>query len=54
MIVDPMQVYEAFEVAESKPEIHTIVVDTLTYLMDMYENLYVVGSANTMKALVTH
>ena len=54
VIVDPMQVYEAFEVAESKPEIHTIVVDTLTYLMDMYENLYVVGSANTMKALVTH
>ena len=50
VIVDPMQVYEAFEVAESKPEIHTIVVDTLTYLMDMYENLYVVGSSNTMKA----
>jgi len=32
------------------PEIHTIVIDTLTYMMDMYENNYVLNSANTMKA----
>lgn len=49
-ITDPLQVYQAFEKAETKPEVHTIVVDTLTYLMDMYESLYVVGSANTMQA----
>lgn len=32
------------------PDVHTIVVDTLTYLMDMYESLYVYNSANTQKA----
>lgn len=50
VITDPYQVIEGFEWAESQDNVHTIVVDTLTYLMDMYESLYVVGSANTMKA----
>lgn len=49
-ITDPLQVYEAFDAAETMPEVHTIVVDTVTYLMDMYENLYVLNSANSMKA----
>lgn len=49
-ITDPLQVEEAFQVAETMPEIHTIVVDSLTYLMDMYESLYVINSTNTMKA----
>ena len=49
-IVDPMQVEEAFTVAESMPDIHTIVVDTLSFLMDQYESLYVCNSANSMKA----
>jgi hypothetical protein len=49
-ITDPLQILEAFEAAESKPEIHTIVIDTVTYLLDMYESLYVINSANTMKA----
>ena len=31
-------------------DIHTIVIDSLTYLMDMYESLYVLNSTNTMKA----
>lgn len=49
-ITDPLQVYEAFDVAETKPEIHTIVIDTATYLLDMYESLYVVNAANGQKA----
>lgn len=49
-IVDPLQVEEAFAVAESKPDVHTIVVDSLTYLMDMYESQKVINSSNTMKA----
>lgn len=49
-ITDPLQVQEAFQVAETMPEIHTIVVDTLTYLLDMYESVYVINSPNTMKA----
>lgn len=51
VITDPMQVLEAFDVAEAKgDEYHTIVVDSLTYLLDMYESLYVLNSANTMQA----
>jgi len=49
-ITDPMQVYQAFQEAEGMPEIHTIVVDSLTYLMDLYESKYVLTSSNTMKA----
>lgn len=50
VITDPLQIMEAFEAAESMPHIHTIVIDTLTYLLDMYESLYVLNSTNTMKA----
>lgn len=50
VITDPLQVIEAFEAAETMPHIHTIVVDTLTYLLDMYESLYVLNSTNTMKS----
>lgn len=49
-IVDPLQIYEAFEHAETQPLIHTIVVDSLTFLMDQYESMYVLPSTNTMKA----
>lgn len=43
VITDPLDVYEIFEEAENRPEIHTIVIDTLTYLMDMFESQYVIG-----------
>ena len=49
-ITDPMQVYQAFEEAEKMPDIHTIVIDTLTYLMDMYESTKVLNATNTMQA----
>ncbi|MDA3807744.1 MAG: AAA family ATPase [Thiomicrorhabdus sp.] len=49
-ITDPLQVYQGFDAAESKPEIHTIVVDSVTFLMDMYESVYVLTSVNTMGA----
>ena len=49
-ITDPYQVYEGFQWAESQPEIETIVVDGLNYLMDMFESVHVLPSTNTMKA----
>lgn len=49
-IVDPHQIYEAFDAAETMPNVHTIVIDSLTYLMDMYESLFVINSTNTMAA----
>lgn len=49
-IVDPVQVYEAFQAAENMANCHTIVIDSQTYLMDMYETIYVTDSTNTMAA----
>ena len=49
-IVDPLQVMEAFTAAEGMEGIHTIVIDSLTYLLDMYESVYVLKSTNTMQA----
>lgn len=49
-VTDPLQVYEAFQWAEKQDNIHTIVIDSLTYLLDMYESVYVLNSSNTMKA----
>ena len=49
-ITDPLQVHEAFDAAENMPDVHTIVVDTLTYLLDMYESVYVIPSTNGMQA----
>lgn len=50
VITDPLQIYQAFEEAENMPGVHTIVVDTLTYLLDMYESNYVLNATNGMKA----
>lgn len=49
-IVDPLQIYQAFTHAETLPHIHTIVVDSLTYMMDMYETLHVLTAADTRGA----
>lgn len=42
--------YEAFDYAETQPDVHTIVVDSLTYLLDMYESVHVLTATNTMQA----
>lgn len=49
-ITDPAQVLEAFDHANGNPAYDVIVIDTLTFLMDMYESLYIHNSANTMAA----
>lgn len=50
IITDPWDVYGAFDHAEERDDIHTIVVDTLTFLMDMFESVFVLTSSNTMGA----
>lgn len=48
---DPYQVLEAFDYAIAHPDdVDGIIVDSLTFLMEMYESKYVLTSANTMKA----
>jgi hypothetical protein len=49
-ITDPYQVHEAFDHANGNPDFDTIVIDTLTFLMDMFEAQYVLPSTNTMQA----
>lgn len=49
-VTDPHQIFEAFDVAETMPDVHTIVIDSLTYLLDMYESVYVLNAANGMQA----
>lgn len=49
-ITDPYQVVEALEHAHGNNDFDTIVIDTLTFLMDMFESIYIAESANTMKA----
>ena len=49
VITDPLQVLEAFDHAKNNPDFDIIVIDTLTFLMDMYESQYVLGAANTMQ-----
>lgn len=49
VITDPLAVPGYIASWESKPEIHTIVVDTLDFMMDQYESQYVLTSSNSMK-----
>lgn len=47
-ISDPYQVEEGFNYGIASPEVKGIIVDSLTFMMDMYETQYVLGAANTM------
>lgn len=44
------QVYEAFDHAKDDPECDGVIVDSLTFLMDMVESQHVLTAANTQKA----
>lgn len=48
-ITDPYQIHEAFDHGTNNPEVTGIIVDSLTFMMDMFESQYVLGSANTMQ-----
>ena len=50
-ITDPYQVHEAFDyVTNDDPSVEGVIIDSTTFLMDMFETMYVLNSANTMKA----
>ena len=51
---DPWQVYEGFDHAQNNPDFDIIVIDTLTFLMDMFESKYIVGAADTMKGWLNY
>jgi hypothetical protein len=49
-ITDPYQVHEAFDFGETDPKVTGLILDSLTFLMDMYETQFVLTAANGMKA----
>lgn len=50
-VTDPMEVYDVFEGAIANPDkCDGIIVDTVTFLMEMYESVYVINAANTQQA----
>jgi len=50
-ITDPMEIHAYFQEAiENRDDVDGIIVDSLTFLMEMYESQYVLRAANTMKA----
>lgn len=49
-VSDPYQVHEAFDHFTNDASNIGLIVDSLTFLMDMYETQLVLNSANTMKA----
>ena len=54
IITDPYQIYAVFDALRPGGELEHhfdgVIVDTVTFLMDMFESLYIVNSANSQKA----
>lgn len=44
---DPKQLKQLFEITRDEPECKGIIIDTLTFLMDMFESQYVLDTPNT-------
>lgn len=53
-ITDPYQVYEAFDATRPGGPMHGavdgIIIDTITFLMDMFESQFIINAANGQKA----
>lgn len=51
-VTDPYQVLDAFDYAMSPEGAHIkgIIIDSVTFMMDMYETMYVLTAVNTMQA----
>jgi len=46
-ILDPYTIYALFDKAEKSDKIHTIVIDSITYCMDLFETKYIQAAADT-------
>ena len=50
VVTDPLQIPDAFDHAEGMENIHTIIVDSVTFLLEQYETQDVLPATNTMQA----
>lgn len=48
-ITDPYQVWEAFDHGIDNAEIDGVIIDTATFLLDMFETLYIARSTNSQQ-----
>lgn len=46
VLKDPLQIYQCFDHANENDAITHVVVDTWTFLNEMYESLYIIGAAD--------
>ena len=49
-VTDPLHIYEYITKSAETGKFHTIIIDTLTYMMDMFESVYVHNSSDGRKA----
>lgn len=51
-IDDPMEIFDLLDRINDDPQsrFHTIVIDTISFMMNRYESVHVIGAANTMAA----
>ena len=49
-VTDPYQIYEGFDYIKGNKDFDGIIIDTITFLMDMFESTYIVGAADGQKA----
>lgn len=47
---NPNDIFALFNKVEQMEDIHTIVIDSLTFLMEMFESMNVLTASNTMRA----
>lgn len=52
VVTDPYQVPQAIEALTGNPDYDTIIIDSNSFLMQMFETQYVNTATNTMKALI--
>ncbi|AGY48134.1 Sak4-like ssDNA annealing protein [Acinetobacter phage Presley] len=50
VVDDPYIIFDALDEVRDDPDVHTIVIDSLTMLMEMFESVHVITAADTRKA----
>lgn len=50
IITDPYDIFDLIAAAEDNPKMHTVVIDSLTMMMEMFESVHIVGSKDSRAA----
>jgi len=50
VITDPYEIWEAFDHATGNDDVDGLIIDTMTFMMEMFESKFIIGSANGQAA----